>query len=106
MLKTKYCRACKTEHPIERFKPNNFSKDGYTHKCMQSFAIYKHQKKKVKQLSEDIEQRDGLIKTISEKYDALKIKCEIAEKKYREYQDKYELLVQDLKDLGRWPVKG
>ena len=113
----KYCLACQKEHLIEEFSKNGHSKDGYRNSCKmsdkQKKAIQHKEYHKIDQLFNDLEAVKKLLEKETEAHNITKeqleawlIKCEIAEKRRTEMELKYDLLVQDLKSAGKWPVKG
>jgi len=105
MPELKICKNCNRPKELnkENYKTNNHSHDGFNHTCRSC----KKQKKmaeaytlvKIKALASDLAGEQ-------EKNEALMLKCEIAEKKCVELQRRNEMLTQDLKDSGNWPVKG
>jgi len=112
MLETKTCSECgkDKELTLKNYHGNAASRDGHRNKCKMCYAIERsvsHQRNiKITQLTSDNEQLRKSIQIITDKLEAFTIKCEIAEKKTYEYQTKYEILVEDLKGAGRWPIKG
>ena len=117
MPEVKYCQSCKKEHPISDFSGNVQSKDGYRHKCKKHYKeksmIRRTANIKITELIADLEAERKIIKVsgtnekmLVEQIEVLSLKCDIAEKKKQEAENKYDILVQDLKDSGNWPVKG
>ena len=101
----KVCRSCKRPKKLSKdnWQPNNNSKDGYIHTCRacckQIALVKSYTKVKIKVLADSLGEEQ-------EKNEALSLKCEIAEKKCVELTRRNEMLEQDLKDAGKWPVKG
>lgn len=92
----KICRGCKRSKPLieDNYHRSPSSLDGFRHTCKKCFSIKKHTEHKVTELLEAL--------AIADK----KIEDNIYYQKYREESMKYDMLVQDLKDAGKWPVKG
>ena len=117
MPTVKYCQNCKKEHPIEEFSENHLSSDGYRHKCKKHYKeksmIRRTTNFQITELIADLEaaKKENQVsgtneKMLVEQIEVLSLKCDIAEKKKQEAENKYDILVQDLKDSGNWPVKG
>ena len=111
-LEIKKCSECGVEKELnlDNYHGNSASKDGHRNKCRICYktersALY-HSSKKITQLTQDNDNLRNTNEVLMDKLDAYTKKCEIAETKYRETENKYDLLVQDLKNAGKWPVKG